>query len=210
MPLREQKKAQTREAIIAAAFDLFETRGFEQTTVDQIAEVAGVSRRTFFRYFGTKEAVVFPDRHQRFPRFQALLAEAHPGEPPFARVKRALLALAGDYMSARAQVRARRRIVDTSPALQAYDLELDREWEATITRALLPKPARKDDRRRAALIAGTLMGGIRASLEIWFSGQCRGDLVALGHEAFALLERGVIAAAEQEATTKGRHDRRNG
>jgi len=198
MALREQKKEQTREAIIAAAFGLFERQGFEQTTVDEIAAASTVSRRTFFRYFGTKEAVVFPDRDQRFPRFQALLAETQPGESPFGRVKRALLALAGDYMSSREQVRARRRIVDRSPALQAYDLELDREWEATIARALLPKRARKRDRRRAALIAGALMGGIRACLETWFADQCRGDLLALGREAVALLEPGVLATADHE------------
>lgn len=212
MALRERKKAQTREAIIAEAFALFERRGFELTTVDQIAEAADVSRRTFFRYFGTKEAVVFPDRDQRFPRFQALLADAQPGESPFARVKRALLALADDYMSAREQVRARRRIVDTSPALQAYDLELDREWEATIARALLPERTQKDDQRRAALIAGALMGGIRACLEIWFAGQCRGDLAALGRDAVGLLEPGVLATVgpKRATTTKGRTVRRKG
>ena len=56
--LRERKKKQTHQAIQSAALDLFEERGFNNTTVDQIAATANVSAMTFYRYFGTKEATV--------------------------------------------------------------------------------------------------------------------------------------------------------
>ena len=56
--LRERKKKQTHQAIQDAALDLFEERGFNNTTVDQIAATANVSAMTFYRYFGTKEATV--------------------------------------------------------------------------------------------------------------------------------------------------------
>lgn len=59
--LRARKRRHTRDALAAAALDLFEERGFAATTVDDIAERADVARRTFFRYFPTKEAVLFPD-----------------------------------------------------------------------------------------------------------------------------------------------------
>ncbi|UJL29709.1 TetR family transcriptional regulator [Mycobacterium sp. TJFP1] len=59
--LRERKKTRTRETVRREAFRLFELNGYAQTTVDQIAEAADVSPRTFFRYFPTKESVLFSD-----------------------------------------------------------------------------------------------------------------------------------------------------
>ncbi|MEH3140733.1 MAG: TetR family transcriptional regulator [Mycobacterium kyogaense] len=61
--LRERKKSQTRRAIRRAAFALFTTQGFNATTVEQIAEAAEVSPRTFYRYFGIKEAVLISTDH---------------------------------------------------------------------------------------------------------------------------------------------------
>ncbi|MFE1550076.1 TetR family transcriptional regulator [Streptomyces sp. NPDC058718] len=60
-PTREQQKDRTREDIRRAALDLFEVRGFEGTTIDDIAAAASVGRRTFFRYFLCKEAVLFDE-----------------------------------------------------------------------------------------------------------------------------------------------------
>ncbi|GGQ67197.1 TetR family transcriptional regulator [Kitasatospora griseola] len=57
--LRDRKKARTRQAIRAAGLDLYEEQGFEQTTVDQICRRADVAHRTFFRYYASKEALLF-------------------------------------------------------------------------------------------------------------------------------------------------------
>ena len=56
--LRQFKKQQAREALFNAALDLFFKKGFDQTTVDEIADQAVVSRRTFFRYYASKEDVL--------------------------------------------------------------------------------------------------------------------------------------------------------
>ncbi|MBX7452196.1 TetR/AcrR family transcriptional regulator [Mycolicibacterium sp. 3033] len=61
--LRERKKTQTRRAIRRAAFELFTVQGFAATTVEQIADAAQVSPRTFYRYFKVKEAVLISDDH---------------------------------------------------------------------------------------------------------------------------------------------------
>ena len=73
--LRERKKTQTRLAIRREAFRLFETQGYANTTIDQIAEAAEVSPRTFYRYFGVKEALLLSD-DQRSP-----IVEAFAGAP---------------------------------------------------------------------------------------------------------------------------------
>jgi AcrR family transcriptional regulator len=61
--LRERKKMRTRLAIRHEALRLFEQQGYANTTVDQIAEAADISPRTFYRYFGTKEALLLSDDH---------------------------------------------------------------------------------------------------------------------------------------------------
>ncbi len=58
-PIRDRKAQETRARITEAALELFVSRGYEGTTIDQIAEEAGVNRRTIFRHFGTKEAILF-------------------------------------------------------------------------------------------------------------------------------------------------------
>jgi AcrR family transcriptional regulator len=59
---RDQHAARTRDALFEAAMDLFSAHGYDETTTDEIAEAAGVSPRTFFRYFPTKESVLFSGR----------------------------------------------------------------------------------------------------------------------------------------------------
>src|SRR5580692_9316282 len=73
--LRARKKMRTRLAIEAAAVALFESKGYEATTVEEIAELAEVSPTTFFRYFPTKADVLLSDHGQRLPvLFEAIVA----------------------------------------------------------------------------------------------------------------------------------------
>ena len=73
--LRERKKARTRSAIELAAVDLFEQKGYEATTVEEIAAIADVSPTTFFRYFPTKADLLLSDHGQRLGAlFDAIVA----------------------------------------------------------------------------------------------------------------------------------------
>lgn len=193
--LRERKKSRTRDALIAAAHRLFRERGFEATTVDEVAAAAEVSRRTYFRYFPTKEAVLFPSRAARLARFRRLLAERPVGETPLGAVRRACLAVAGDYMADRARVVSEYRIIQASPALIAHELELDLEWEDAIAEAFIARwPGAPDAERRARVWAAAAMGAIRATLREWFAQDGRTDLIALGSASLDWLERGMQAA----------------
>ena len=186
MGRRAEKKAETRDALIAAAYHLFDERGYGATTMEEVAERAGVSRRTAFRYFPTKEALVFPHRAERFALFSELVAPQE-GERPFDAVRRACLAFARQYVEQRDQLLTQYRILGAEPALRGRELELDREYEDVLARAL----GQGRTTRRARVWAGAILGAIQSVLREWLEAGAEGDLVRLGREAFALLEAGA-------------------
>ncbi|MGM0578069.1 MAG: TetR family transcriptional regulator [Myxococcota bacterium] len=196
--LRERKKARTREALADAARRLFRERGFEATTIDHIAALAEVSRRTFFRYFPTKEDVVFPDRERRLKRFRDILEDRSRGESGIERVRRACLDIARDFMTHRDAMLEIQRVVDASDRLIAYERQLDQGWEEAIAEALCEEG--RVDARLARLQAGALMGMVRAALRDWFANGGRDDLVRMGDEAVRLLQDGIGGAPPRKET----------
>ncbi|NOY90511.1 MAG: TetR family transcriptional regulator [Deltaproteobacteria bacterium] len=189
--LRDRKKVRTREALFDAAMKLFEERGFSATTVDDLAAEAHVSRRTFFRYFPEKEAVVFPWDAERLARFEAVLNAAKRGEPPFDSIRRALLALADEYTQQSDDMLAQHRVIESAPQLLAYERTLDRRWEEALAGALGRGARSARKRREARILAGAMMGAIRATLAEWFTDGARGDLGRMGQEALDMIEYGI-------------------
>lgn len=189
--LRERKKTRTRELLVEVATELFLEQGFDATTVDQIAARAAISPRTYFRYFPTKESVVFQGHGKRISRFRDLLAEHRKAGTPVETVWRALDELTRDFVQDREQFLTEYRIVTASPLLIARDVELDLEFEAAIAETLAGSPrARPAAQRRARINAGAIFGAIRAVMQEWYSNGCRIDLAALGREARQILEAG--------------------
>ncbi|MCB9728681.1 MAG: TetR family transcriptional regulator [Deltaproteobacteria bacterium] len=186
--VREQKKALTRDALVAAAWALFSRQGFEATTVDDIAQRADVSRRTFFRYFPSKESVVFPRHEEQLGWFLSLLADAPAAESPYQTVRRACVAIGTEYMGLRAEMEVQRRVIEASPRLIAYDIQLDQSWEVAIAHTLSRDGTPPD---LAAIEAGAILGMIRAVIRAWLEAEECGDLPALGAAAFDHLASGV-------------------
>ena len=84
-----QGRAEVRRELVGAAARLFDERGYDDTTVDDIAAAAGVGRRTFFRYFRSKEDAISPDHESALARVAEVFAGAHPDEPAASLVLRA-------------------------------------------------------------------------------------------------------------------------
>src|SRR5258706_7014888 len=82
-------RAEVRRELVAAAVTQFTDRGYEETTVDDIAAAAGVGRRTFFRYFRSKEDAISADHETGLARAAEVFAGAHPDEPTTSLVLRA-------------------------------------------------------------------------------------------------------------------------
>jgi AcrR family transcriptional regulator len=130
MGLREAKKQQTREVIADKAMELFATRGFDHVTVAEVAEAAGVSEKTVFNYFPTKEDLFYDEVPAREAALVAAVRDRKSGES-------ILDALRGESIAHSRRMSTPAfasfaRIIEESPALRAKELEI----MAGFTRAL--------------------------------------------------------------------------
>lgn len=123
----------SRRAIELVALRLFAEQGFEATTVDDIAGQAGVSRRTFFRYFPAKNAVLFGAFADEIATIRRLLAAAPPGEPVMDAVRHAVVAANRYRPDDLPELRTRIDLLGTVPALQAAAALHYAAWEEAIS-----------------------------------------------------------------------------
>lgn len=136
--LRERKKAETWTAIHEAAASLALDRGLERTTVEAVAERAGISPRTFFNYFPSKDDAVLG---MRAPVLDpALLDDLDPGHELLEQVTRLLLAVARTAYAGGNRAR-RRRLVQQYPQLGQRRREHAEEAEELVRRALADRLA---------------------------------------------------------------------
>lgn len=185
--LRDRKKVRVRATLVETAMRLFAERGYDAVTVEEIAAASDVSRRTFFRYFATKEAVLMSRREGLAAVLRAALASSD--EPPFEAVRAALIALADEYVATRDVILAERALVRAVPALVVADIELDRLYEAIIAEHFLAATGRAaGDKRRAKIAAAAIVGTVRVVIDEWADGNGKLDLARVGAEALDLLE----------------------
>ncbi len=194
--LRERKKARTREALQEAAMGLFTRQGFDGTTVEEIADACEVSPRTFFRYFPTKEDVLFADADARRERLLAVLADQPADQPAFAALEAAMRALAVDYRHDRAALVARSKVLEGSPQLLAYKAEHQHGWEAAVVDALERRAVstgQRVSREELQLVTAVATAALRVSLDVWVDDADGPDLDVLLDRAFAQLASGFAS-----------------
>jgi AcrR family transcriptional regulator len=180
--LRDRRRTRTRLAIQAEALRLFAERGYAQTTIDDIADAAAISPRTFFRYFPTKEDVVMWDEYD--PEAPALL-EARPDDEPVAESFRAVMreALGGLYRRDPERLLTRVRLMATVPELRARFLE-QQAAGIELVAAQIPDA----DHLRVRVLGHALVGAVTVALDAWRADDGRSDLMALVDRAFAALD----------------------
>lgn len=157
------KADRTRDRLQRIALDLFLTHGFEQTTVAQIADAAGVSQMTFFRHFATKDAVALEDPFD--PAIGAAVAAQPIDVPPFERVCRGLaVAVASLELPAEDQVRRRLAVAAVTPSLRAGSWRNTEATQAVIAGVLRDGGVSAVD---ADVAAGACLGALMAALWGW-------------------------------------------
>ncbi|MBI0313413.1 MULTISPECIES: TetR family transcriptional regulator [Streptomyces violaceusniger group] len=161
-------KRSKRDALIAAAFELFTTRGFEQTTVDDIVRLAGVGRSSFFRYFPSKEDVVFPDHEGCLAEMTAFLQEGSGTEDPVARVCDAARIVMRMYADDPSFAVQRYRLTKSVPGLRHHELSVVWRYERTLADYLRRRFAHgPDGTLRADVIAASVVAAHNNALRAW-------------------------------------------
>lgn len=170
--LRGRKQEHTRRTLTEAALRLFEEQGFEATTVEQIAEAVMVSRRTFHRYFGSKDEVVLAHEDEQF----ALILTALDARPPHESALTALRAvftapIGGGVKHAFGRNQRIQLLINANPALLAANTHrfLLRE-EALAVRLAVRAGLDPERDPRPRMLAALALTALRVALQEWIAG----------------------------------------
>jgi AcrR family transcriptional regulator len=147
--LRERKKQQTRETIERVALKLFAERGFDETTVADIAEAADVSARTIFSYFDSKEEILFCEESSSFERLKEMLEQRPPGTTT-ADAMREFLSSVGPHDEA---ALLRKKVLMANPAL---GVRMRARFESLLQESIAKDLGGGADDIRSRLIAASI------------------------------------------------------
>lgn len=187
--LRERKRRETLQRITEAGTRLFIAHGYEATTLDAIAAEAGISRRTFFYYFKSKDEILLAMQGGLGEMLAAALAQEPAAERPIRAVRDAMLRISGTYDPAEMLVLD--RLMRSSETVMARKQASYVQHEATLFAALRdrwPQPERETALRLVAMLS---IGALRVSLETFNREEGQRPIAILLNEAFDALEAEV-------------------
>ncbi|GGU85762.1 TetR family transcriptional regulator [Streptomyces filipinensis] len=190
------QRLKMRRELAAAAMELFATKGYEATTVDEIAAAAGVARRTFFRHFRSKEEAIFPDHDDTLIRAEAVLNAAPAHEHPLDTVCRGIKEVMKMY-AARPEISvARYKLTREVPTLREAEIASVARYERLFTRYLLghfDEHAHADDANDDPLLAEVAASAVVTAhnhvLRRWLRAGGQGDVEAQLDHAFAIVRK---------------------
>jgi AcrR family transcriptional regulator len=195
--LRERKKQRTRDALVDAAFDLFERKGFEATTIDEIADAVELSPRTFFRYFESKEDVALTLMDQQFFAVYAAFTARPAHEPVLTALRHAVVDMMRACEDGTGGFDAERfgcaqRLMKDSPAVHARSLELctarlDELAEHVAARMGVDPTVDP----RPTLVAAVATTAVQTAIVAWRETEPEAPAFVLADRALALLEQGI-------------------
>jgi AcrR family transcriptional regulator len=175
---RSAKKAATRARIRVAALELFARDGYEAATVERIADAAGVTHTTFFRYFPTKEDVALSDDYD--PMIAEFIRARPAGETDAQKIRAAFVTGLGAIESEiRDALLTQMRLVIATPALRA------RLWEEQMQTQRLLLDALGDDSLESRAVASALIAAASTAILAWAEAGGRESLAGMVDRAFA-------------------------
>jgi AcrR family transcriptional regulator len=187
--LRQRKKDAMRRELAEAALDLFESNGWDGTTIEDIAEKCEVSPRTFFRYFPTKEAVLFHDGQELLEHMLEVLRGLPIADSPYAAIEAAAMDLGVRYQSDSGGILRRNRILAESPSLRQRALERQVQWEEGVADAITESIGKNSiGAVDLGLLVSCTSAAMRVAIGVWSDSDGKSDLPTLIRYAFEHVE----------------------
>jgi len=184
--LRQRHADRTRAAIIGAALELFDERGFAAATVDDIAARADIAPRTFFRYFPTKEAVLYHDTDQIVASIRDLLLARPPDEPPHRSLVIVCLELGDELAADTARMQLLQRLSRDDPALIDYQrLVLLQQFEHVVVETLAARRQLDTDDLELRATTAALLSSLAVAFRSWINTGAHGSIRPHVHRALA-------------------------
>ena len=184
---RDQHKSRTRQALRQAALELFASQGFDTTTTEEIAERAGVSVRTFFRYFPTKELVLFLGRYDAIQSFAAEFLNEPDSLGDLDAMCASLVASGSGFAARRKALLLYEKAVESSPTLRGRERDLQRDDVAAMAEAIATRRSLDRPDEQCALLAAIALLTYRRALGRWLAGPASGDFAEAVADEFQLL-----------------------
>ncbi|MBV9089837.1 MAG: mycofactocin system transcriptional regulator [Mycobacteriaceae bacterium] len=184
-----RRRSTTRHHITDVAIDLFASRGFDQVSVDDVAEAAGIARRTLFRYYASKNAIPWGDFDAHLQHLRGLL-DAVPCEVATEQALRAaLLAFNTFDDSETTRHRLRMRVILKTDELQDYSMTMYAGWRDVIAGFVARRCGRDVDDLVPQTVAWAMLGVALSAYEHWLADESVSLTQALG-EAFDVVRPG--------------------
>ncbi len=190
-------KANTRQALIDAALELFAKRGYDDTTAEEIAAAAGVSPRTFFRYFPTKDSVLFFGEYGFVRSFAGVYRSQPPNLSEIDAICGAFVVLAPGVALLRKSIELYFEAVASSPLLRGREQANQEEHAGTIARAIANRRGFLVPDDACDILASIAVVVLERALRLWLAGPARGDLGEAIKTEFARLRTVVCSGARR-------------
>ena len=188
--LRERKKQRTREQIIEAAMGLFGERGYQATTIADIATAADVAPRTFFSYFPSKEAVVFYNVDRDLEGLASALRDRLPGETAFDALRRWIDAKFDEWTAEEDEALLRKRLCREDEGLANFEGGMMARIHELVLEAIADDLDEPQSALRPRLVAAAAMAAL-TSLEGSFENKA--ESLAVLDDAMLFLRGGIDA-----------------
>jgi TetR/AcrR family transcriptional regulator, regulator of mycofactocin system len=166
-PKAGRRRSTSRDDIANVAIELFAARGFDAVSVDDVARAAGISRRSLFRYYASKNAILWGDFDTHLGYLGQLLDEVQPQVPLRTALRDALLAFNTFDDSEVAHHRQRMRVILETAELQAYSMTMYAGWREVIARYVASRYGAKATDLVPQTTAWTLLGVALSAYEHW-------------------------------------------
>ncbi len=187
--------ARTRQALVDAALALFAERGYDATTTGAIAEAAGVSPRTFFRYFPTKESVLFFGEYEFIRSFAGVYQSQPPSVAELAAIRDSFALLAPGAARLRKRIELYQKAVASSIVLRGREQANREDHAATVAAAIAARRGLTHPDAECDLLAAVAVLVLQRAIDRWLAGPARGDLAVAITNEFTRLVDAVGGAA---------------